>query len=170
MADFFLVFHQAAESDFTSSNSERIECLRAMRNLNAFCRKIDRIVNFWKRKFLGTRFRCKLRSHGTGKIEDKLSTGLNIHAFRRSFNRTGQKFERHNLGQIFSRYGRKFDQRDLNTITLAVRVQIPIIRRIPDSSSRITDSKSHDFAFHKQIVSLIPVSRTHILHGGKQQL
>ena len=92
---------------------------------------------------------------------------LNIHAFRRSFNRTGQKFERHNLGQIFSRYGRKFDQRDLNTITLAVRVQIPIIRRIPDSSSRITDSKSHDFAFHKQIVSLIPVSRTHILHGGE---
>ena len=28
---------------------------------------------------------------------------LNIRAFRRSVNRTGQKFERHNLGQIFSR-------------------------------------------------------------------
>ena len=169
MADFFLVFHQAAESDFTPSNSERIECLTAMRNLNAFCRKIDRIVNFWKRKFLGTRFRCKLRSHGTGKIEDKLSTGW-------IFMRLGDlltepvKNLNANLGQIFSRYGRKFDQRDLNTITMAVRVQIPIIRRIPDSSSRITDSKSRDFAIHKQIVSLIPVSRTHILHGGKQQL
>lgn len=77
------------------------------------------------------------RTNG-GQIFDR----LNIRAFRRSVNRTGQKFERHNLGQIFSRYGRKFDQRDLNTITMAVRVQIPIIRRIPDSSSRITDSKS----------------------------
>ena len=28
---------------------------------------------------------------------------LNIHAFRKSVNTTGQKFERHNLGQIFSR-------------------------------------------------------------------
>ena len=95
---------------------------------------------------------------------------LNIHAFRRSVNRTGQTFERHNLAQIFSRYGRKFDQRDLNTITMAVRVQIPVIRRIPDSWSRITDSKSQDFAFHKQIVSLIPVSRLQTLHGGKQWL
>ena len=101
-----------------------------------------------------------------GQIFDR----LNIRAFRRYVNRTGQKFERHNLSQIFSRYDRKFDQRDLNTITMAVRVQIPIIRRIPDFSSRITDSKSRDFAFRKQIVSLIPVSRTHILHGGKQQL
>ena len=41
----------------------------------------------------------------------------NIRAFRRSVNRTGKKFERHNLGQIFSRCGRKFDQRDLRTIT-----------------------------------------------------
>ena len=105
------------------------------------------------------------RTNG-GQILDQ----LNIRAFRRSVNRTGQKFERHNLGQIFSRYGRKFEQRDLNTITMAVRVQIPIIRRISDSSSRITDSKSRDFAFHKQVVSLIPVSRTHILHGGKPQL
>ena len=95
---------------------------------------------------------------------------LNIRAFRRSVNRTGQKFERHNLGQIVSRYGRKFEQPDLNTMSMAVRVQIPIIRRISDSSSRITDSKSRDFAFHKQIVSLIPVSRTHILHGAKPQL
>ena len=100
-----------------------------------------------------------------GQIFDR----LNIRAFRRSVNRSGQKFERHNLGQIFSRYDRKFDQRELNTITMAVRLQIPIIRRIRDSSSRITDSKSCDFAFLKQIASLIPVSRTHILHGGKQQ-
>ena len=42
---------------------------------------------------------------------------------------------------------------------MAVRLpQIPIISRIPDSTSRITDSKSQDFAFHKQIVSPIPVS------------
>ena len=53
------------------------------------------------------------RTNG-GQIFDR----LNIRAFRRSVNRTGQKFERHNLGQIFSRYGRKFDQRDLNTITV----------------------------------------------------
>ena len=93
------------------------------------------------------------RTNG-GQIFDR----LNIRAFRRSVNRTGQKFERHNLGQIFSRYGRKFDQRDLNTITMAVRVQIPIIKRIPDSSSRIKNSKSRDFTFRKQILSLIPVS------------
>ena len=49
---------------------------------------------------------------------------------------------------------------------MAVRVQITIIRRIPDSSSRITDSKSHDFAFHKQIVSLVPVSRIHTYMEG----
>ena len=93
------------------------------------------------------------RTNG-GQIFDR----LNIRAFRRSVNRTGQKFERHNLGQIFSRYGRKFDQRDLNTIIMAVRVQIPIIKRIPDSSSRIKNSKSRDFTFRKQILSLIPVS------------
>ena len=93
------------------------------------------------------------RTNG-GQIFDR----LNIRAFRRYVNRTGQKFERHNLGQIFSRYGRKFDQRDLNTITMAVRVQIPIIKRIPDSSSRIKNSKSRDFTFRKQILSLIPVS------------
>ena len=61
------------------------------------------------------------RTNG-GQIFDR----LNIRAFRRSVNRTGQKFERHNLSQIFSRFGQKFDQRDLNTITMAVRVQIPI--------------------------------------------
>ena len=93
------------------------------------------------------------RTNG-GQIFDR----LNIRAFRRYVNRTGQKFERHNLGQIFSRYGRKFDQRDLNTITMAVRVQIPIIKRIPDSSSRIKKSKCRDFAFRKQILSLFPVS------------
>ena len=47
MADFFLVlFLQAAESDLTSFDFERIECLTAMRDLNAFCRKIERTVNF----------------------------------------------------------------------------------------------------------------------------
>ena len=106
-----------------------------MRDFNTFWRKIERIVNFWKRKFLVTRFRCKTsftwhRTNG-GQIFDR----LNIRAFRRSVNRTGQKFERHNLGQIFSRYGRKFDQRDLNTITVAVRVQIPIIRNLAISHS-----------------------------------
>ena len=74
MADFFLVFPQAAKPSFTLSDSEKIECLTAMRDLNIFWRKIERIVNFWKRKFLGTRFRCKLRSHGTGQMEDKFST------------------------------------------------------------------------------------------------
>ena len=49
--------------------------LTAMRDLKAFCRKIERIVNFWRRKFLGTRFRCKLHAHWTGQIEDKFSTG-----------------------------------------------------------------------------------------------
>ena len=45
MADFFLVlFLQAAEPEFTSSDSERIECLAAMGDLNAFCRKIERIL------------------------------------------------------------------------------------------------------------------------------
>ena len=44
-------------------------------------------------------------------------------------------------------------------MSVAVRLlQIPIISRIPDSTSRITDSKSQDFAFHAQIVSPIPVS------------
>ena len=44
-------------------------------------------------------------------------------------------------------------------MSVAVRLlQIPIISRIPDSTSRITNSKSQDFAFHKQIVSPIPVS------------
>ena len=44
-------------------------------------------------------------------------------------------------------------------MSVAVRLlQIPIISRIPDSTSRITGSKSQDFAFHKQIVSSIPVS------------
>ena len=73
MADYFLVFPQAAEPSFKSSDSERIECLTAMSDLNIFCRKIERIVNFWK--FLVTRFRRKLRSHGTGEMEDKFSTG-----------------------------------------------------------------------------------------------
>ena len=75
MADYFLVFPQAAEPSFKSSDAERIEYLTAMRDLNIFWRKIERIVNFWKRKFLVTRFRCKLRSHGTGQMEDKFSTG-----------------------------------------------------------------------------------------------
>ena len=46
MADFFLVFPQAAEPDFPSSDSEGIECLTAMKDVNIFCRKIERIVNF----------------------------------------------------------------------------------------------------------------------------
>ena len=46
MADIFQVFLQADESDFASSDSERIECFTAMRDLNTFCPKIERIVNF----------------------------------------------------------------------------------------------------------------------------
>ena len=116
MGDFFLVFPQAAEPDFTSSHSEKIECLTAMRDVNIFCSKIERNVNFWKRKFLGTRFRCKLCSHGTGQIADKFSTGWIFVRLGDLLTEKGQKFERHNLGQIFSRYDRKLDQRDLNTI------------------------------------------------------
>ena len=36
MADYFLVFPQAAEPSFKSSDAERIEYLTAMRDLNIF--------------------------------------------------------------------------------------------------------------------------------------
>ena len=74
------------------------------------------------------------RTNG-GQIFDR----LNIRAFRRYVNRTGQKFERHNVGQIFSRYGRKFDQRDLNTITMAVGCRFQSLKgfRIPRVESKI---------------------------------
>ena len=44
-------------------------------------------------------------------------------------------------------------------MSVAARLlQIPIIGRIPDSTSRITDSKSQDFPSHEQIVPPIPAS------------
>ena len=57
---------------------------------------------------------CKLHRTNRGQIFDR----LNIRAFGRSVDRTGQKFERQNQCQSFSRYGPKFDQRHLNTVTV----------------------------------------------------
>ena len=51
-------------------------------------------------------------------------------------------------------------------MSVALKLRIPIISRIQDSSSTITDSKSQDSAFHKQIVFAVPVSVLPYMEGN----